>query len=307
MAEFGTVSTGTAAPRITVVIPAYNAAATLPATLDSVLAQEYTNFEVVVVDDGSSDDTLKVATGYAVRDDRIRLVTKPNGGTASAYNAGVSESRTEWIAMISADDTLEPQHLGEVAAAIEAHPEFSVFHTNGVFVYPDHEYVGYRDPAHQEGHEVTFESLIRRCIYGVGATFSRAAYDQVGGYHQGTYAEDWDFWLRIAAAGGRIWYVPTVSWRLARSGIEKSGNVERLIESNVTVLQRLADSGDFGAETNAVIGEEIARHQTRLDRIRRGLPADEPKVAKPKQAPKKTSFVRRAVRKLRRMMGGTSE
>ena len=285
-------------PRVSVVVPAYNAAASLPATLDSILSQSLSEFEIIVVDDGSTDATRKIAESYAARDERVRVVSKPNGGTASAYNEGVRTARADLVAMLSADDTLDPGHLMAVVTAADEHPECAIFHTNGVFVYPDREYVGYRDTAHQSGHEVTFESLIRRCIYGVGAAYRREVWERIGGYAESTYAEDWDFWLRAARAGYRIWYVPVVSWRLTRSGSEKSGNLERMMESNVAVLERLATGGSLGDHLDEVLASEIVRHELRRERVSQGLPPDEPKA--PKSPQRKVGLPRRLARAIRR-------
>lgn len=289
----------TSTPRFTVVIPAYNAGSTLSATLDSVAAQSFADYEVVVVDDGSTDDTAQVAERFAAADSRVRVLRKVNGGTASAYNAGVAAARAEWITILSADDTLEPIHLSAIDQAIGEQPAFDIFHTNGVFVYPDRHYVGYRDAAHQTGHEVTFESLVRRCIYGVGATYRRAAFERVGGYRPDVYIEDWDFWLRLVASGSRIWYVPVVSWNLSRTGAEKSGNLNRVIESGIEILARLAASGDYGPAVTDAITAETARNRERLDRIARGLPADPPRMASPKPG---VTPIRRLVRRVRRAL-----
>ena len=100
-------------PKVSVIIPAYNAAPYLAETLASVFAQSYPDYEIIVVDDGSTDDTLAVLEQFA---DRITLIRKPNGGPASARNAGLRQARGELLAFLDGDDLWLPDKL---AAQVE--------------------------------------------------------------------------------------------------------------------------------------------------------------------------------------------
>jgi glycosyltransferase involved in cell wall biosynthesis len=111
-----------ASPSFTVLIPAYNSAATLSAAIDSVLAQTYPAEEIVVVDDGSTDDTATVAESFGTP---VRVVRKPNGGTASARNRGIAEAAGEVVAFLDADDVYLPTHLEEIATALRARPHLA--------------------------------------------------------------------------------------------------------------------------------------------------------------------------------------
>lgn len=123
-------------PKISVIVPAYNNAPWLPKTLDSILAQTYENLEVIVVDDGSSDDTPAVLGRYAQTDSRIHPIRKANGGVTSARLLGVAESSGSWIGFVDGDDYIEPQmyaHLMENAIAHGA----DISHCGQQMVYPD--------------------------------------------------------------------------------------------------------------------------------------------------------------------------
>lgn len=100
--------------KITVVIPAYNTAAWLPRSLDSLLAQTHQNLEILVVDDGSTDDTRAVLTSYAEAHTNIRAVFKENGGVTSARLRGAAEATGDWIAFMDGDDYVEPQMYGRL-------------------------------------------------------------------------------------------------------------------------------------------------------------------------------------------------
>jgi glycosyltransferase involved in cell wall biosynthesis len=123
-------------PLVSVVIPSYNSAATLPATLDSVLAQTYPRIEIIVVDDGSADDTAEVLARYAPR---VRAVRQANGGLARARNAGCDAASGSFIALLDADDLCEPERIGTQAMFMSARPdvvlsgtEFGAFDETGV-------------------------------------------------------------------------------------------------------------------------------------------------------------------------------
>lgn len=102
---------------ISVIIPAYNAQAYLRECLESVLAQSFSDWEAIIVNDGSTDSTREIAAGFTVRDSRFRLVSTPNGGLSSARNAGIAEARGQWLTYLDSDDTLYPDALVKLMAA----------------------------------------------------------------------------------------------------------------------------------------------------------------------------------------------
>jgi len=108
-------------PLVTAVVPAFNARATLAETLESVAAQTYRNLEILIVDDGSTDETPVIAAAFCAADPRARLILKENGGVASARNHGISEARGAWVAPVDADDLWHPAKIEkQVAAALAA-------------------------------------------------------------------------------------------------------------------------------------------------------------------------------------------
>ena len=113
-------------PAVSVVIPAYNAERFLRETLGSVLAQTFTDFEVIVVDDGSQDGTPQILLEYCRLDERIRVHTQSNGGEASARNAGIERSRGEFIAIMDADDVCVPHRLATQVELLRRKPEIGV-------------------------------------------------------------------------------------------------------------------------------------------------------------------------------------
>jgi hypothetical protein len=109
-------------PTISVVLPTYNAAATIRTALDSVYSQDYSDFEVLVVDDASRDDTIRVATAYGGRAQRVMRLER-NRGPAGARNAGIEGARGEWVAFLDGDDAWLPWRLSSQMAVAAVHPD----------------------------------------------------------------------------------------------------------------------------------------------------------------------------------------
>jgi glycosyltransferase involved in cell wall biosynthesis len=112
---------GAAAPRVSVILPAYNAAASLPAALRSVLGQSLQEIEVIVADDGSCDGTAAVAAALALADPRVRVLPGGrNQGAAAARNRAMAAARGDWLALLDADDGFAPDRLARLVALGEA-------------------------------------------------------------------------------------------------------------------------------------------------------------------------------------------
>ena len=112
-------------PLFSIVIPAYNAQRFLPLTLESIFRQTVQDFEIVVVNDGSTDDTLEILQGIA--DPRLRIITRENGGECVARNHGLREARGKYIAFLDSDDVWLPNHLEQALGFLEVHPDIAWF------------------------------------------------------------------------------------------------------------------------------------------------------------------------------------
>jgi len=177
---------------ITVVIPAHNAARFVPRCLGSVFAQTLKPAEVIVVDDGSTDDTAALAAALGAR-----VVSQANGGIASARNTGIQNASGEWIAFLDADDLWAPEKLERQVARIR--PDTVLVYT-GLRIFDDQ---GIRseqravDPA-------AAKKMLRYCnpIAPSAALLKREAVVQIGGFRKGLDAcEDWGLWFRLLPLG----------------------------------------------------------------------------------------------------------
>lgn len=257
--------------RFSVLIPAYNAETTLAETLDSVRAQTFTDWEVVLVDDGSVDRTAEVASRFAYLDDRIRHLTQENRGTAGAYNTAAQSARGAYLVILSADDLLLPDHLASFDRFIDANPGASVFSSDGYYLFDDgsrrrvHPDVGWRDPT---GCSLT--DLMKRCFYSVGAVFHRDVFASVGGFAEGMYAEDYLFWLTAVAMGSTHRYLdePLSLHRVGDSA--KSADHLSVRESDLGTIQAVVETGLLSDEELVHAERSIARLKRNIG-LRRGL------------------------------------
>jgi glycosyltransferase involved in cell wall biosynthesis len=178
---------------ISVIIPAWNRAREVCHAIDSALAQTLTPLEVIVVDDGSTDETPEVLAGYG---DRIRVVRQSNQGVAAARNAGIAAARGDLLAFLDSDDVWLPRKLELQAARIDADPELGLVHC-GV----DFEGTGINLDG-MEGAVATEMLRLERSVivaHGSGVMVPRRVAEETGGFDaRMRVSEDWDFCYRVA-------------------------------------------------------------------------------------------------------------
>ncbi|MFC0601243.1 glycosyltransferase family 2 protein [Streptomyces palmae] len=188
------------APAVSVVIPCYNYGRYLPQTLDSVLGQTFADWEIVIVDDGSTDDSPDVAQAFIDRhpDRRVRLLRRANAGVSAARNAGISAADGRYILPLDADDVIAPTMLEKTAGLLDAEPGIAIASTD-LFVFTDAEDV---PPQVLTLPPYSRELLLQRLIMFYCSLYRREVWTAVGGYDEGMRAgEDWDFWIGCAERG----------------------------------------------------------------------------------------------------------
>jgi len=136
---------------ISIIVPVYNAEKYLAECIDSILAQTFKDFELILVDDGSKDTSGQICDDYTQRDSRIRVFHQQNGGVTAARRKGVAESLTEWISFVDADDKLEKKGLEILVNAMEQDPELDIIEGAYTWFYPDGTTKVRKNIAHEEG------------------------------------------------------------------------------------------------------------------------------------------------------------
>ncbi len=188
-------------PLVSVILPAFNAGATLFAALDSLLAQDMEDFEAVVVDDGSSDDTRMVLARYAWQDTRIRPVYMPHGGLVAALSAGLDAASAPLVARMDADDICRPQRLRLQTGHLEAHPEagmVSCLVEYGGDRRANQGYALHVDWANSVvgRDDIRWQRFVESPLPHPSIMFRRELVERFGGYRQGDFPEDYELWLR---------------------------------------------------------------------------------------------------------------
>ena len=194
---------------VSVIVPAYNAAATIMQTLESLLAQRSPAWEAVVIDDGSTDDTAVIVNKVAAADARIRLISQPNGGVSVARNTGIREARYDWLLFLDADDWILPTYLERMTAVLADQPDLDVVHCGSTRVTPDG--IWLETECAIDAPDM-FDTFARMSAFPIHACIARRSLiNEVGGFEVDmTMCEDWDLWQRVARAGARFGAVPDV-------------------------------------------------------------------------------------------------
>lgn len=187
-------------PFATIIVPTYNQEAFLGQALDSLLAQTDPDWEAIVVNDGSTDRTAKIAEEYSRRDSRIRCLHKPNGGVASALNAGLENARGRWIHWLSSDDIFESDKLAINRRWIERHPDHDFFFSYFTLL---REATGAKErrelwgPLPDPEHQI-LTLFFRNYVSGISICVKREAWTEAGFFDESLYyAQDYDRWLRL--------------------------------------------------------------------------------------------------------------
>jgi glycosyltransferase involved in cell wall biosynthesis len=267
--------------RITVITPAFNVGPFIAATLTSVCAQTHTDWRLIAVDDGSTDDTAAVIDGFA--DPRILLIRQPNAGVSAARNRGIAEMDGDAVMFLDGDDWLAPDALARLAATLQQHDAVAAY---GAYCFVP-----------QDGSRVVdikagpfpcgdiLRRLVVRNLFANGGhmLIRRAAIARAGMFRRDiVYGEDWEYWCRLAVCG-RFAVVPGAAPLLfvrQRGGgayLKMASNPQAFapcmtaIFSNPVVIAQLGDAQAARlrprteAENRWIVGRELLRHGKRAD------------------------------------------
>lgn len=229
-----------AAPRISVIVPAYGVAHLLYEALDSLLAQSLTEWEAIVIDDGAPDDVAG-AVGPYLTDSRIRFLVTANYGVAAARNRAIAESRAPLIALLDGDDLLRPDYLAAMATAMNEDPAAVIATCNArIFGAVARESLAVSDDQNRTATGTLADVLDRRFNIYIGSTFRRADFDRIGGFDiMMTNSEDFDLWVRLLMHGGHARYIDAVlgDYRVRRGSA--SGHLLRNIRGDIRVYDKV--------------------------------------------------------------------
>ena len=185
--------------RVTVLMSVYNAQDDLRASLDSILSQTYKNFEFIILDDGSTDNSVKIIEEYAAKDNRIiLLINKTNLGLAASLNKGILHAKGEYIARQDADDLSAPNRLAMQVDYVAANPDVDVLGTNCFYVDINNQII-YEDLSFSIHSDLTKRLLTKKAIFAHGSAFIKTdKLKECGMYDERFYfVQDGELWLRM--------------------------------------------------------------------------------------------------------------
>lgn len=220
-------------PKVSIVIPCYNYGSFLPETLDSVAAQTFRDFEVIVVDDGSTDvKTIEVLD--RLEQSHVRVIRSRNRGVSAARNRGIAEANGRFILTLDADDLIAPEYLARAVPILEGNAAVGV-------VFGERQLFGERQglaplPAYDPRRQ-----LVENLIYPA-ALFPKADWAVVGGYNEAMVQgwEDWDFWIALSGLGKEVVRLADVQffYRVRSESRDHSLRFFRKLQMYVLMMRR---------------------------------------------------------------------
>jgi glycosyltransferase involved in cell wall biosynthesis len=241
-------------------MPVWNGAAYLREAIESILSQTERNFEFLIIDDGSTDDTVAIIKGY--QDPRIRLILQEHEGIVVALNRGVAESRADWVARMDADDIAYPHRFEKQLSFLRANPNAVLCHSQIRIIGEQRYFAKVGRFIHSEGL-----LLLRLCfqvpIVHSTVMFRKDAFFASGGYFaEERHAEDYGLWGRLVLQGSVVGSaLPLLDFRVHQASISKQKMDDQLTVSNKIALKHCQDfmqlnSADAGRALDALKYEQ---------------------------------------------------
>lgn len=224
-------------PLISVIIPAYNAEKTIKETIKSVLNQTISDFEILVINDGSQDGTVEIVE--SITDSRIKLFSYPNAGPQKTRNRGIHHASGDYIALLDADDRWTPDKLASQLKALQDNPQAAVAYSWTDYIDESDQFLRPGPHIHASG-DIFPQLLLADCIgSGSNPLIRQQALAEVGNFDESLpAAQDWEMWLRLAARYPFV-VVPEVQVFYRISGNSWSSNVYRMEAASWQVIEKV--------------------------------------------------------------------
>ena len=254
-------------PRVSIIIPAYRASRDIATALDSIFAQTFVDFEVIVVNDGSPD-TAELEAALGPYRARIHYVAQENRGAAAARNVGIREARGTFVALLDADDRWMPDFLARQLRFLDSHPDCDAVYCDAI-VSGESPLAGRRfmDAAPSRG-EVTLLSLIaQRCNVILSTVVARReAIVRVGLFDETIRrGHDFDLWLRMALSGATIQYQRHVLAERRARADGLSGDSISELQRAIAILEQFGRRGDIEPSARTAVRRRLAALADRIE------------------------------------------
>jgi GT2 family glycosyltransferase len=247
-------------PRFSVVIRAYQAAASIGAAIASALAQTRPAHEVIVVDDGSTDDLARALSEFR---HQITLIRQDNSGAASAANTGLASASGDFLALLDADDVFGPRRLEALGDLAAARPDLDLLSAETELVL-NGRVVGHFHTATPFVVSQQRTGILRNCFVGCTPAARISRLRKIGGFDETMLvASDWDCWLRLILDGGCAGFVkePHLQYRLGPGSI--TANRSPALWGRVRVLEKAAENPALRADERPALFRSLRHHRAR--------------------------------------------
>jgi glycosyltransferase involved in cell wall biosynthesis len=223
-------------PNISVIIPVYNAEETIKDTIESVLSQTYSQFEIIVINDGSQDKTLEIVS--RILDPRLKVLSYPNAGVSVSRNRGISQAAGDYVSFLDADDLWTADKLETQLKSLQANPQAAVAYSWTDWIDESGQFL--RSGGHITVNGDVYAKLLLRDFVESGSNplIRRQALTEVGGFDESlNLAADWDMWLRLAARYEFV-AVPSSQILYRVSPNSMSSNVWKMEAESLQIIER---------------------------------------------------------------------
>jgi GT2 family glycosyltransferase len=249
-------------PVVSIVTPAYNAARYIEHTLQAAIGQTFADFELLIVDDGSTDETAAIAGRYAANDARIRVIRQNNRGIAAARNMAMANARGRYFALLDSDDIWFPTYLEEQLAILERRRDVAILSANALnFGGPCDGEPLLAGSIHQEIRPISLLRLVEvEDSMSILSIFRRNVPERIGVFDESLRrSEDYDFWLRAACAGFKIAVNPKPLGLYRRRPDSLSADEALMLEAMRRPLTKVRQYCSARPEVQAAVDRQLAR------------------------------------------------
>ena len=247
-------------PKATIMVSVYNAEEFIGGALESAINQSYSGpYEVLVINDGSTDDTRGKIQWYKKRDDKIRLINQENVGIGRSRNSLLNNSRGEYLLGLDGDDVLESEALEKVVETFERNPSFGMIYTNQREIDKKGDEIGRRE---REVCHSYFNDLVYHCHFpGHLRAFSKNSLDGVRFNDEFKTAEDWDFLLKVIQKT-KVLHIPETlySYRINNSGLSIMKGNETVEKSMELLSEFLTNNNFYGGRKLEIVPMEARKN-----------------------------------------------
>ena len=241
---------------ISLIIPCYNQAKFLVEAVESIAGQNYQNLEILLVNDGSTDETEVIAKKLASQHKNIRFFSQVNKGPSSARNVALKEAQGEYILFLDADDFLVTNQLFTLSDFLQKNQEVSIVYTAGRYIGESSLVAKRSEDLWGDYTTDPLTSLLTRGNFILihSAMFRRDLLGKVGLFDESLWRlEDWDFWLRCAEHGAKFAYLPGIQVPYRIHGENSTESGLKMVEARIMVLKKLLQTANLQPEQREVI------------------------------------------------------